>query len=116
MTSIHASPVHVWVCDPVLAFYPDARACARSPETVQSQSGHEGGGTFFVAVAGRPSANRTRRAREMPGVAGAAYAAFRIAPAGTTPAVTYRQSAITSLRATATIPIRRARVPVPKFA
>jgi len=36
------------------------------------------------------------------------YATFRIAPAGTTPIVTYRHSAITSLRATATIPIGRA--------
>ncbi len=39
---------------------------------------------------------------------------FHIAPSGTTPVVTYRHSAITSLRATATIPIRRARLPVPK--
>jgi hypothetical protein len=48
--------------------------------------------------------------------AGATYAAVTIAPAGTTPVVTYRHSAITSLRATATIPIRRPRFPVPKRA
>ena len=42
------------------------------------------------------------------------YATFRIAPAGTTPVVTYRHNAIRSLRATATMPIRRARVPCAK--
>src|SRR5436190_5119977 len=43
------------------------------------------------------------------------YAAgFRTAPVGTTPVVAYRHSAISSLRASATIPIRRARLPMPK--
>lgn len=41
------------------------------------------------------------------------YAAFTMAPSGTVPLVTNRQSAMTSLRATATIPIRRARLPMP---
>ena len=40
-----------WVHDPVLAFYPSSHACARPPETVQSQSGHVCCGTFSVAVA-----------------------------------------------------------------
>ena len=41
------------------------------------------------------------------------YATFRIAPVGTTPVVAYRHNAITNLRASATIPIRRARLPTP---
>ena len=72
---------------------PSIRARARGawlPETVQSQSGHECGGTFFVAVATatlpEPYAQRARAAAPSP----RAYAAtgFRIAPAGTTPSVT----------------------------
>ena len=66
------------------------------------------------SAVGRPFPNRTRRARETR--RREPYAIFTIAPVGTTPCVTYRQSAITSLRATATIPIRRARLPFPKFA
>ena len=53
-----------------------------------------------------------RSAREFGGVRD--YAACMIAPSGTVPLVTYRQSAIVSLRATATIPMRRARLPRPK--
>ena len=89
---------------------------ARPPETVQSQSGHMSGGTSFVAV-GRsvPTLQEPYAPRAGDAPTGA-YAAFTIAPAGTTPAVTYRQSAITSLRATATMPIRRARFPLPKLA
>ena len=114
--SPHAGPGTSWVDDPVLVFYPSSRACARPPETVQSQSGHVCGGTLFVAVAvARPFANRTRRARETPMAIDAPYATFTMAPSGTTPSVTYRQSAMTSLRATATIPIRRARLPLPKI-
>jgi len=51
-------------------------------------------------------------ARERVGVV-SGYAACTIAPSGTVPLVTYRQSAMTSLRATATIPMRRARLPTP---
>jgi hypothetical protein len=48
----------------VLVFYPSSRACARPPETVQSQAEHDSGGTFFVTVAfGEPHSNRTRRTR-----------------------------------------------------
>jgi len=60
----------------------------------------------------RPNTVPCCRARER---VDRAYATFTIAPAGTTPVVTYRHSAITSLRATATIPIRRARLPFPKL-
>ncbi len=52
----------VWVHDPVLVFYPSSHACARLPETVQSQSGHVCGGTFFVAVAASRNPTRTVRA------------------------------------------------------
>ena len=85
------------------------RLCSLDPE-------HLCGGTLFVAVGrwARPFTSRTRRARETP--RREPYAPFTIAPVGTTPCVTYRQSAITSLRATATIPIRRARLPFPNFA
>lgn len=91
-----------------------ARAHARGPQRLCSlDPEHVCGGTLFVAVGlGRPFTNRTRRARE---TQRELYATFTIAPVGTTPCVTYRQSAITSLRATATIPIRRARLPVPKL-
>jgi hypothetical protein len=44
------------------------------------------------------------------------YATFRIAPVGSTPVVAYRQSAMSNFRASATIPIRRARLPVPNLA
>jgi hypothetical protein len=50
---------------------------ARLPETVQSPSGHECGGTLFVAVAQRPYANRTRRARETPPFATAGLRRFQ---------------------------------------
>jgi hypothetical protein len=53
-----------------------------------------------------------RSAREPVGVV-RDYAAFTMAPSGALPLVTNRQRAITSLRATATMPIRRARLPVP---
>jgi hypothetical protein len=62
----------------------------------------------------RPCTTRTHSARETRTCR--AYAPFNIAPCGTTPAVTYRHRAITSFRATATIPMRRARWPLPKFA
>jgi hypothetical protein len=88
---------------------------ARPPETVQSRSGHVSCGTSFVAVA-EATLHKPYAQRACDAPTPRAYATFRIAPAGTTPLVTYRQSAITSLRATATIPIRRARLPRPKFA
>src|SRR5258705_9492444 len=47
-----------------------------------------------------------RPARVRRGVSRRAYATLKNAPSGTTPLLTYRQSAITSLRATATIPNR----------
>jgi hypothetical protein len=83
------------------------RLCGLDPE-------HVCRGTLYVAVgrSARPVTNRTRSAREK---RRRAYATFTIAPVGTTPVVRYRQSAITSLRATATMPIRRARFPLPKF-
>ncbi len=85
---------------------------ARPPETVQSQAEHDGCGTFFVTVArGAPDTTRTRSTRAR---ASAHYARFNTAPAGRTPAVAYRQSAIKSLRARATMPTRRARFPRPK--
>lgn len=49
----HAGPGNVWV---MTQSSPSIRARtpgARPPETVQSQSGHVSGGTFFVAVASR---------------------------------------------------------------
>ena len=71
----------------------------------------------------RPFTNRTRRAREPRRLAAPprplayeTFTTFMIAPVGTTPVVTYRHNAMTSLRATATIPIRRARFPFPKRA
>ena len=42
-----------------------------------------------------------------------AYASLSTAPSGTTPVSRKRQSAMSNLRATATIPIRRKRVPPP---
>ena len=114
--SPHAGPGTTWVNDPVLDFYPSSRACARPPETVQSRSRTRV--RRYPLRGGRPLArpftNRTRRARETR--RREPYATFTIAPVGTTPCVIYRQSAITNLRATATIPIRRARLPFPKFA
>jgi hypothetical protein len=85
---------------------------ARPPETVQSQAEHHGCGTLFVtaAVSG-PHTNRTRSTRAN---AVEPYTPFNTAPAGTIPAVAYRQSAINSLRARATMPTRRARFPRPK--
>ena len=112
----HAGRVTTRVNDPVLDFYPSARACARLPETVQSRSRTcvrryplRGGRPLA-----RPVANRTRRARETR--RREPYATVLIAPVGTTPCVIYRHSAITSLRATATMPIRRARFPFPNRA
>lgn len=106
LTRVRVKP---WVCDPVLAFDPGARGFARPPETVQSRPGHGCCGTVSVAVARRdPTQLRTRSARE---TRRGDYATCIIAPVGTTPVVAYRQSAITNLRATATIPMRRARFP-----
>src|SRR5215204_621871 len=51
----------VWVHDPALVFYPGSHASARPPETVQSQSGHVSGGTFFVAVGSERDPSRTVR-------------------------------------------------------
>ena len=53
-----------------------------------------------------------RSAREPAGVV-RDYAAVTRAPSGAVPQVTNRHRAITSLRATATMPIRRARLPMP---
>ncbi len=50
--------------DSALAFYPSSRACARLPETVQSQSGHVCCGTSPWRSQQRPYTNRTRSARE----------------------------------------------------
>src|SRR4029077_17784065 len=89
----------------------------RPPETVQSRSGHVSCGTFSVAVAEatlrRPYA---QHACDATASTAGGQATFTRAPSGDKPVVTYRQRAITSLRAKATIPIRRARLPLPKFA
>jgi hypothetical protein len=93
-----------------------ARTHARGPQRLCSlDPEHVGGGTLFVAVGRWHDPSRTVRAARVRR-ADPTYATFRIAPAGTTPVVTYRQSAITSLRATATIPMRRARFPFPNRA
>src|SRR5207302_4881355 len=85
---------------------------ARPPETSQSQADH-GCGTFFVAVAdGEPDTHRTRSTPAIP--ARRRYAAFSTAPVGITPSVAYRHSAISSFRASATMPILRVRLPRPK--
>ena len=99
--------------DAGLAFYPSAHDRVRLPETVQSPCRTPGGGTFSVAVAIRDPSQTVRAARVRRSPR-AAYAGFSTAPAGTIPSVTYRHNAMTSLRATATIPIFRARAPVPK--
>lgn len=101
-------------CDPALAFYPGARG-SRGPQRLCSLDPD-------TSAAAPPSSrsrkatlpNTVRAARVSASIRERAYATFRIAPAGTTPVVTYRHSAITSWRATATMPIRRARFPVPK--
>lgn len=94
---------------------PSIRARARwrgFPETVQSQSGP----SAAVPPSWRSGSDppRTVRAARTPR---RRYATgFKRTPDGTTPPVTYRQSAISSLRASATMPIRRARFPLPKLA
>ena len=62
----------------------------------------------------RPYTNRTRSARETRRPSRAPTRLSGSRPPARRPVVTYRHSAITSLRATATIPIRRARLPCPK--
>jgi hypothetical protein len=87
---------------------------ARGPlRPLQSRSGHVRCGTLSVSVARReqPARDRTRSTRERN--ARRRYTAFMMAPLGTTPLVAYRHNAITSFRATATMPMRRARLPVP---
>jgi hypothetical protein len=92
------------------------------PETVQSRSGHVSGGTLSAAVVTNNPARTVRAVRVRRAASAYAivrttgYAAFRIAPVGTTPLVTYRHKTITNLRASATIPMRRARLPAPKRA
>ena len=95
-----------------LCFYPGTRAwrgplrrCSLEPDT-------------WAVVPfrfGQPRADpqRTVRTARVRRAAPARYATFRIAPVGTTPVVAYRHNAITNLRASATIPIRRARFPTP---
>ena len=86
---------------------------ARPPETFQSRAEQDGCGTFSVTVA----LGRTRHkpyAQHACTMRSALYAAFNTAPAGSTPAVAYRHRAIKSLRASATMPTRRARFPRPK--
>ena len=93
-----------------------ARAHARGSQRLCSLDPEHGcGGTLFVAVAVGRDPSRTVRAARVTTRRRQRYATFTIAPVGTIPCVTYRHSAITSLRATATIPIRRARLPVPKL-
>jgi len=94
-----------------LAFYPSSRA-RRGPLRPSSLKPNTSCGTFFVSVAlgDPPQTVRAARVRD----ASAPYAPFNTAPAGRTPAVAYRQSAINSLRARATMPTRRARFPRPK--
>jgi hypothetical protein len=115
---LHAGPGSARVDDPGLAFYPSARDLARLPETVQSRSRTRGCGPFSVAVRQRRNPTNTGRAARVPrgDSRDRADATLRIAPSGTTPVVTYRQRVITNLRATATMPIRRARFPFAKCA
>jgi len=101
--------------DPGLAFYPSARDLTRLPETVQSRSRTLALRSLLrCGRRRRPYEHRTRNSRATRRLERRAYAVFRIAPCGTTPVVTYRHSAITNLRATATMPIRRARFPLAK--
>jgi hypothetical protein len=85
---------------------------ARPPETMQSRVGHVSGGTFSVSVSRGPTRNEPYAPRACDAQR-ERYATFRIAPVGTTPVVAYRHNAITNLRASATIPIRRVRLPTP---
>ena len=101
-----------------VAFYPSSRASTRLPETVQFPPGRLRDGTLSVTVTRSPDRDRAHRTRETRrhSTTPAGYRAFSSAPAGTVPVVAHRHSAITSWRATATMPIRRARFPVPKRA
>jgi hypothetical protein len=82
------------------------------PETYSSRPDHNGGGTFFVSVANGDTGALTCTPPAWAVILRAfAYAAFTTAPAGTAPVVAYRHNAISNLRASATTPMRRARLP-----
>ena len=82
------------------------------PETYSSRPDHTGGGTFFVSVAdGDTGALVVRAARVNLVLPSPAYAVFNTAPSGTAPVVAYRHNAISNFRASATTPMRRARLP-----
>ena len=94
----------------VLAFYPSSRATARPPETSQSQAEHTAAvPSSCRSSSANPPQNRTRSTRAIR--RSRRYTAFSTAPAGSTPCVAYRQSAINNFRASATMPTLRVRLP-----
>ena len=94
-----------------------ARARARGPQRLCSLNPDTCAAVPSPWRSRRGDPTRTvRAARVRRADATGATRLSRSRPRGTTPVVTYRHSAITSLRATATIPIRRARFPFPKCA
>lgn len=98
--------------DPALAFYPVAPRRAPSPETLFVLDPNATGcGTSFVTVARCATPHETSRSPCEAQRRFAVYARFKTAPAGGSPVVAYRHSAIISFRASATIPMRRARAP-----
>ena len=108
----HRGPFTLPGVTPVAAFYPGPPRWAEPPETVcASVTDHTIGSTS--SEAGR-ALRRSARRRSCPSeseTSTARYTAFTIAPAGNSARVTHRQSAMHNLRATATIPMRRARRP-----
>ena len=104
-----------WIHDPGLVFYPSSRAGAAPRDCAVSIPNTCAAVPSLWRSAVRHDPSRPVRAARVSRVRHEPYATFMIAPVGTMPCVTYRQSAITSLRATATMPTRRARFPLPKF-
>jgi hypothetical protein len=92
------------------------RELAQLPETLQSRPGHETAAPSLGRSSLTLPISRARRARQCVVISSrqsrqrreSCYA-FSSAPSGAMPVVAYRHNAISSLRATATIPIRRDR-------
>ena len=86
-------------------------------ETIQVSPQTIGGGTLSVPVTREADPQRTvRAARVYSSLCPPSYAALRMAPSGNTPAVAHRHRAISNLRASATMPTLRVRLPVPNRA
>ena len=113
-SSSRASGCASWVCAPSPRLLSEHARLSRGPLRLCSLDPDTSAAVPVSVSVARARPGRTPYPQHACDASAIAYAAFSTAPAGITPVVAYRHSAISSFRASATMPIRRARLPVPK--